>query len=381
MCILSVEQRVGLRQDFVSTNRRVMYVVSDYPSASRRLTLMFVGVVSMATMLTACSTDDGIAAEETVDVAASAGSLVVYSGRSESLVGPIIEQFAGATGIDVSVKYGETAAIAATLLEEGGNSPADVFFAQDPGGLGAVAKAGMLSTLPDEIVALVPPWARSPQKEWVGISGRARTLVYNTSALSENDLPDSIFDLTDPRWKDRIGWAPTNASFQAMVTAMRVLWGEERTRQWLQGIQSNKPKVYPKNTPQVAAAAAGEIDVGLVNHYYLHRFLQEEGDDFAARNYHPRDGGPGSLIIVAGAGVLETAENGDNAERLLRFMLSTVGQQYFAGQTFEYPLVDGVNTHRLLKQLEDIKRPDVDMASLADLKGTQTLLRDLGILQ
>lgn len=342
---------------------------------------MFVGVVSMATMLTACSTDDGIAAEETVDVAASAGSLVVYSGRSESLVGPIIEQFAGATGIDVSVKYGETAAIAATLLEEGGNSPADVFFAQDPGGLGAVAKAGMLSTLPDEIVALVPPWARSPQKEWVGISGRARTLVYNTSALSENDLPDSIFDLTDPRWKDRIGWAPTNASFQAMVTAMRVLWGEERTRQWLQGIQSNKPKVYPKNTPQVAAAAAGEIDVGLVNHYYLHRFLQEEGDGFAARNYHPRDGGPGSLIIVAGAGVLETAENGDNAERLLRFMLSTVGQQYFAGQTFEYPLVDGVNTHRLLKQLEDIKRPDVDMASLADLKGTQTLLRDLGILQ
>ena len=138
---------------------------------------------------------------------------------------------------------------------------------------------------------------------------------------------------------NRLG--PSNGSFQAMVTAMREMWGEDKTREWLLGIQANSPKVYPKNTPQVAAAAAGEIDVGLVNHYYLHRFIQEDGEDFPARNYHPRDGGPGSLVLVAGAGILETAENRDNAERFLKFMLSKVGQQYFAGQTFEYPLVEG----------------------------------------
>ena len=318
---------------------------------------------------------------QTIYVGNDPGSLVVYSGRSESLVGPIIEQFADATGIDVSTKYGSTGEIAATLLEEADNSPADVFFAQDPGGLGAVAQAGMFDPLPSEITNLAPTWAQSPNALWIGISGRARVLVYNTDNLTESDLPDSIFDLTDPKWKGRIGWAPTNGSFQAMVTAMRELWGDDRTTDWLRGMQANEPSVYPKNTPQVAAAAAGEIDIGLVNHYYLHRFLHEEGDDFSARNYHPRAGGPGSIVLVAGAGILQTSQNRENAERFLTFMLSTVGQQYFAGQTYEYPLVQGVRTNRHVTPIDDIVKPDVDMAELADLQGTQRLLRELGILQ
>ena len=319
--------------------------------------------------------------EKRVEVPVSPGALVVYSGRSESLVGPIIGQFKEATGIDVAVKYGSTSQIAATLLEEGKNTPADVFFAQDPGGLGAVANEGILSGLPAEITDLVPGWARSPEGKWVGLSGRARTVVYNTKTLSEADLPDSVAGFTDSQWKGRVGWAPTNGSFQAMVTAMRVLWGETQTGEWLQGMQANDPQVYPKNTPQVAAAAAGEIDVGLVNHYYLHRFLQEEGDSFPARNYHPRAGGPDSLVMVAGAGIPGTAKNRENAENFLKFMLSKVGQQYFAGQTFEYPLVEGVKTNRLLTPLAEIKRPNVDMVALADLRGTQELLRGLGILQ
>ena len=319
--------------------------------------------------------------EKQVEVPSAPGALVVYSGRSESLVGPIIGQFQAATGIDVAVKYGSTAQIAATLLEEGQNSPADVFFAQDPGGLGAVANEGILSALPAEITELVPAWARSPEGKWVGLSGRARTVVYNAQTLSEADLPDSVAGFTDAQWKGRVGWAPTNGSFQAMVTAMRVLWGETQTSEWLQGMHANDVKVYPKNTPQVAAAAAGEIDVGLVNHYYLHRFLQEEGDSFPARNYHPRAGGPDSLVMVAGAGIAGTAKNRENAEKFLKFMLSTVGQQYFAGQTFEYPLVEGVKTNRLLTPLAEIKRPNIDMVSLADLRGTQDLLRGLGILE
>ena len=316
-----------------------------------------------------------------IEVPSSPGTLVVYSGRSESLVAPIIEQFQEATGIEVSTKYGGTGAIAATILEEGGNSPADVFFAQDPGGLGAVAQEGMFSVLPSDVTGLAPGWAQSPAGLWVGISGRARTLVYNTESLTEDDLPASIFDLTDSKWKGRLGWAPTNGSFQAMVTAMRVLWGEERTTEWLEGMKANEPGIYPKNTPQVAAAAAGEIDIGLVNHYYLHRFLQEEGDTFGARNYHPTEGGPGSLVLVAGAGILKTSQNRENAEKFLKFMLSTVGQQYFAGQTYEYPLVEGVKTNRLLTPLEEINKPEVDMADLADLEGTQRLLRELGILE
>ena len=309
------------------------------------------------------------------------GSLVIYSGRSESLVGPIIEQFEEVTGINVAVKYGSTGEIAATILEEGQNSPADVFFAQDPGGLGEVANAGMFETLPTSITEKVPTWARSPESQWVGISGRARVVVYNTDNLTEEQIPTSMEDFTKPEWKGRIGWAPTNGSFQAMVTAMRVVWGEDKTQEWLLGIQANEPKVYPKNTPTVAAAAAGEVDVGFVNHYYLHRFLAEQGEDFPARNYHVTGGGPGGIVLVAGGGILKTAENKDNAERFFNFMLSRVAQQYFSGQTYEYPLVDGVNTNRILTPLEEINNPDIDMASLDDLAGTQILLRDLGILQ
>ncbi len=326
--------------------------------------------------LTACSGDSTQSSEP--EGAPDPGRLVVYSGRSESLVGPIIEQFEAATGIDVQVKYGSTSEIAATILEEGDNSPADVFFAQDPGGLGAVV--GLFDAMPQQIGELVPDWARSPEGKLVGISGRARVVVYNTDSLTEADLPSSLEGFTDPQWRGRIGWAPTNGSFQAMVTAMRVLWGDAKTREWIQGIRDNDPQEYPKNTPIVDAAAKGEIDVGLVNHYYLHRFIQEDGEGFTARNHYLGEKGPGSLVMVAGAGILKTAANRENAERFLKFMLSQVAQQYFAGQTYEYPLVEGVTIHRLLTPLEEIAKPDIDMVALEDIKGTQDMLRDLGTL-
>ena len=338
------------------------------------VSLTAVGCASETPAQVETPTQTAVAAETPPE----SGSLVVYSGRSESLVGPLIDQFRQASGLEVSVKYGSTSEIAATLLEEGANSPADVFFAQDPGGLGAVVH--MLDRLPEDIGGLVPSWARSPEGKWVGISGRARVVVYNKNAVGEDELPATLVGFTDPKWKGRIGWPPGNGSFQAMVTAMRVQWGEEKTREWLEGIQANEPKVYPKNTPTVAAAAAGEIDVGLVNHYYLYRFIQEDGEGFGARNYYLDGSGPGSIVLVAGAGVLNTAKNPDNAARFLRFMLSKVAQQYFASQTYEYPLVDGVNTHRILRPLDKLKTPDIDMASLADLKGTQRMLREVGII-
>ncbi len=306
------------------------------------------------------------------------GKLVVYSGRSESLVGPIIEQFADATGIDVSVKYGSTSEIAATILEEGANTPADIFFAQDPGGLAAVEP--MFTTLPNDVLNLVPANFRSPDGKWIGLSGRARVIVYNTDRVSPDDLPSDLRGFTDPEWEGRIGWPPTNGSFQAMVTAMRVIWGEDETRAWLEGILANNPQIYPKNTPTVAGAGAGEIDVGFVNHYYLYRFLAEEGEGFAARNAHLSGGGPGAIILVAGAGVLDDSANSENAIKFIEFMLSPVAQQYFAGSTYEYPLVEGVNLNRLLTPLDAINAPEVDMADLGDLEGTLDLLRDTGVL-
>ncbi|MDP6823579.1 MAG: iron ABC transporter substrate-binding protein [Dehalococcoidia bacterium] len=341
------------------------------PVAWRRF-LLALGLAAVLILAVACSSDDKS------DGASPGSELVIYSGRSESLVDPLIKRFEEATGIDAKVNYAGTGALAATLLEEGDRSPADVFFAQDPGGLGSVIE--LVRPLPDDLTDRVPDWARSPDHLWVGVSGRARTVVYNTDKLSQEDLPETLDGFTDPAWKGRIGWAPTNGSFQAMVTGMRLIWGEERTRAWLEGIVANEPRIYAKNTPTVAAAGSGEIEVGFVNHYYLHRFLAEEGEGFAARNYFLPGGGPGSAVLVTGAGILKMADNVAEAERFLDYLLSPDAQGYFADETYEYPLIDGVPHAELLPGLSDLNTPDIDVSDLGDLAATQDLLREVGAL-
>ncbi|MSQ11557.1 MAG: iron ABC transporter substrate-binding protein [Dehalococcoidia bacterium] len=312
------------------------------------------------------------------------GQLTVYSGRAEELVGPIITQFEEDTGVKVQVRYGETAQLAATILEEGKNSPADVFWAQDAGALGAVAKKGLFLELPDSVLERVEKRFRSPKGQWVGITGRARVVAYNTQKLTEQDLPDSIWGFTEPTWKGRIGWPPTNGSFQAFVTALRVLEGEDRAREWLRGIQANEPKAYRNNTTALLAVAAGEVDVAFVNHYYLYAQLKEQGPSFAARNYSPRAGDAGAMINVAGAGVLKSSKHQDGAVQLLGYMLADKAQRFFAGDSpddaFEYPLAPGIPTHPKLVPLSQLKSPNLVLSDLEDLDGTLEILRELGIL-
>ncbi|AHY46448.1 Bacterial extracellular solute-binding protein [Rubrobacter radiotolerans] len=315
--------------------------------------------------------------------AAEGGSgdpLVVYSGRSAELVGPIIDTYIEESGNEVQVRYGDTAELAATLLEEGENSPADVYFAQDAGALGAVADEDLLVQLPEEILSPVEERLSSQEGEWVGISGRARVIAYNTDNLTEEDLPESILDFTDPEWEGRIGWAPTNGSFQAFVTALRELEGEDAAREWLEGIQANNPTVYEDNTTTLEGVAAGEVDVGFVNHYYLFRALEEQGEDFSARNYYPTGGDPGALVNVAGAGILASSDNKQAAEDFLSYMVSEEAQQYFADETYEYPVIEGVETNEELVPLEEIESPDIDLSNLDDLEGTLELLRETGVL-
>jgi iron(III) transport system substrate-binding protein len=346
----------------------------------------FIAVLLVSGLVAACTTSPSITSNQrpgvdaNVAAAANPGSLVIYSGRSESLVAPIIQQFADTTGIQVEVRYGSTAEMAATLLEEGRRSPADVFFAQDPGGLGAIANAGMLATLPGEILELVDPRFRSSDSTWVGVSGRLRVVTYNTNHLSPADLPADLQGFTDPRWHGRIGWAPTNGSFQTMVTAMRQNWGDEATRAWLAGILANQPVAYPNNTAIVSAVGAGEVEVGFVNHYYLFRFLKESGEAFPARNHVLAAGGPGSLLMVSGIGQISTGKNPDNALNFIRFLLSPVAQQYFASQTYEYPVVEGVEVDRALSPLSDQNISTYPLGDLADLQGTVELMQAVGVL-
>lgn len=319
--------------------------------------------------------------EPTTDAAeGDAGSLVVYSGRNENLVGPLIEQYEAQSGVDVEVRYGDTAEMAAVILEEGQNSPADVFYGQDAGALGALSNAGRCVALPEEVTSAVDPRFASPEETWVGTSGRARVLVYNTEELTEADLPTSVFDLTDEEWRGRIGWAPTNGSFQAFVTAMRVLEGEDATRQWLEDMIANDVQVYSSNTPIVEATGAGEISAGLVNHYYLYRFLAED-PDFTAANYYFPGGDPGSMVNVAGACAIDTG-NQEAAIDFISYLLSDEGQQYFADETNEYPLTSAeIATNPQLKPLAEIEAPDIDLSNLEDLQGTLELLQTTGALQ
>ena len=371
MCIHCNLLNVHLCYVSVSTHTyaklRIFQNIMRLSTKSPTLVLATLALLVTVMSLTACGGSEDVP-----------GSLTVYSGRSDTLVAPLIQKFKEDTGIDVSVKYAKTPQLAATLLEEGDNAQADVFFAQDPGGLGAVS--GLLNQLPEKVLTKVPEWASSSNGVWVGVSGRARTVVYNTERLSPQDLPQDLNGFTDPKWKGRIGWAPTNASFQTMVTAMRTIWGQETTLQWLKDIQANSPKVYPKNTPQVSAAAAGEIDVGLVNHYYLHRFLAEQGNSFTARNYHLPAGGPGATVMVSGVGILESSDNKGNAQLFVNFLLSEESQRYFVEETFEYPLAAGIPVAAGVTPLSEINNPDLSSAALSDLEGTQALLREAGII-
>ncbi len=304
--------------------------------------------------------------------------LTIYSGRSESLVGPVIGSFTEATGIDVEVKYADTAELAALLLEEGDRSPADVYFAQDAGALGAVADAGLLAALPPEALAAVPAGFRDVDGEWVGVSGRARTAAYTTT--EELELPDSILDFTDPAWTGRIGWAPANGSFQAFVTALRVIEGEDVARDWLEGILANDPVAYPSNTAAVEGVAAGEVDVAFVNHYYLLRLLAEHGDDYPVAQRFFGGGDPGSLVNVAGVGQVASTDQPDESLAFIEYLLSDDAQTYFSESTYEFPLVEGVEADPRLPAIGSIEAPDVDLSALADLQGTVELLREVGAI-
>jgi iron(III) transport system substrate-binding protein len=310
----------------------------------------------------------------------ASGPITVYSGREEELVAPLFEKFTDETGIDVDVRYGDSAELAATIAEEGDNSPADVFFAQDPGSLGAVD--AQLEELPSDTLERVSERYRDAEGRWVGTSGRTRVLVYNTDRVSESELPASVLDLTKPEWKNRVGIAPTNASFQAFVTAMRLTLGDERTRTWLEDMRDNGAKTYDKNLPIVEAVASGEIDVGLVNHYYL-ALVEEEQPDAPVANHLFEGGDPGSLVSVAGAGVLASTDQQDDAEAFVSFLLSDDAQRFYVDEAEEneYPLVDGIEPPEGLVPLDEIKGPDVELTAFgAELESTVELLRQTGWL-
>lgn len=312
---------------------------------------------------------------------ASAADLTLYSGRGESMVEPIISQFEKDTGISVAVRYGDTAQLAVLLQEEGSLSPADLYWGQDAGAMGALSKAGLLAELPDDIYEGLPSIYTSETGNWVAASGRARVVAYSPERASEDELPESVFDLVDERYEGRVGWAPTNGSFQSFVTAMRVEHGDERTLEWLEGMKDNGAVTFRNNTTQVQGIADGEIDFGLVNSYYLPRFLNSD-DEFPVEQAFFADGDIGNLVNVAGIAMLQSSDNQEAAVEFVRFLLSSAAQQYFTGNVYEYPVTRDVIQNPVLEDFDRLLEvsPQIDLDDLEDLESTLNLLRDAGLL-
>lgn len=329
----------------------------------------------------ACGSDTTpeITSEETQEIP----RIVIYSGRGESLVGELfakMEKDMRASEelpqFDLEVQYGSTSEMATRFLTEGDQSPADIIFAQDSGHLGALAKQGVLETLSPDLLSEVDERFRAKDGTWIGTSGRLRVLVYDSKQLSPEELPKSLKELSDPKWKGKLGWAPTNGSFQAHVSVLRNVWGEEETKAWLEGVKQNEPKSYPKNSPQVKAANEGSLAIGWVNHYYLHR-VDSKGR--TAINYSFPNEDVGNILMVAGAGIRKGSPNKEAAEMILKALVSKDGQSHFAMNNYEYPTRPNVQTHPDVPDLDLKTVMDIPQEYLIDIGPTRTLLQELSL--
>jgi len=344
-------------------------------SPLRRLVL----ALALALALSGCGFDTGGgggggAGEPEVE------GITLYSGRIPAAIGGAVDGYEADAERDVQVRYADTADLAATLIEEGDASPADAYFAQEPGAIGAVADAGLLARLPGDVLERVPARFRDPDGRWVGVTGRARVIAYNRDAVPRAEVPDSPFALTAPRWRGRVGWAPATSSMQEYVTALRARYGDERTREWLEAMVANDAQSFPDNVSIRDAIAAGEIDLGPINHYYVAQAIAAEGPGYPVEVSFPR-GGLGSLMLLTSVGVLESSDRKPEALDFVRSLLAPPSQELFTATSKEYPLARGVEPDPSLRvPLAEVPSVSTDLVELAELQATIGLMQESGAL-
>ncbi len=313
------------------------------------------------------------------ETAEAADKITVYSGRNEELIGPLIKQFTTDTGIEVETRYAGSGELAAQLITEGDKSPADVFLSQDAGALGAVSNASLFAPIDATTLEAVPANFSAADGTWVGVSGRARVIVFNPELAPTP--PDTIDAVLAPEWKGKVGYAPSNASWQSFVTGLRVIRGEDGARQWLEAFKANDPQAFENNVAVRDAVDSGQVPLGLVNHYYLYELIHAKGADAVkAQNQFMAPGDPGGLINVAGVGVLKSAPNPEGAQAFAAYLVGTSAQEYFAGETAEYPLIAGVEPSSEMPALSALQPPAVDLSQLDDIEATQEMLVETGLL-
>lgn len=333
---------------------------------SRRLSLGAMLAALTLAPLVACSNDGG-----------GDDALVVYVGRDEGLVGPLLKQFSEEKDIELETRYASTPDALALLLEEGDATPADVFLSQDAGALGALSEEDMLRPLPEEITGQVPEQFTSADDTWVGVTARARVIAYNSEKVTEGQVPTKVADLTAKKWSGRVGFPPTNASFQSFVTGFRAAEGDDAARKWLTDMVANDVQTFENNGDTLEAVENGTIDLGLINHYYLFGLRAELGaENVVTELRFPEAGDPGALVNVTGAAALS---DHPDAEALISWLVEREAQEYFVEETFEYPLLPGVDAPEGLPELTSLQGPVEDLADLDDIEATLTMIEEVGL--
>ena len=311
-------------------------------------------------------------------------SVTVYSGRSENLISPVLQAFACETGTNVQVRWGSSTDLALVIDEEGDRTQADVFISRSPGPVGFLESKGLLTSMDSSVLNLVDDDHRGANGTWIGFSGRKRVLVHNLDSVPTAELPTSVFDLTDQEWRGRVAIPATNGSFVDWFTVFRDQYGNDVATQWLSDMVDNDARYYANNVAIVEAAARGEIDVGLVNHYYNYRLAADAeaaGQEHRAANYDLSDEDIGSLLIITAATMTKNVADREAAQELVSYLLSPQAQTYFTTRTFEYPLAGGVAPNPVLPPLAALSIGSVDFDALGGgFKTTEEIIQSSGIL-
>ena len=348
-------------------------------------------LLTLALLASACGGDGGTKLE---GVAATVydgncaddngSSVTVYSGRSENLMKPVYDAFACESGTSVRVRWGSSTDLALLIDTEGDRTEADVFISRSPGPVGFLESKGLLTSIDSSVLNLVDGDHHGSNGTWIGFSGRKRVLVHNLDNVPPSELPDSVFDLIGPEWKGRVAIPATNGSFVDWFTVFRDQYGNDVATQWLSDMVDNDARYYPNNVAIVEAAARGEIDVGLVNHYYNYRLAADAeaaGEQHRAANYDLSDEDIGSLLVITAATMTNDVADREAAESLIAYLLSPSVQNYFTRNTYEYPLAGGVESNPVLPPLTALSIGSVDFDALGGgFETTEEIIQSSGIL-
>jgi iron(III) transport system substrate-binding protein len=326
-----------------------------------------------------------VAAALTVPLLAACGgddapSITVYNAQHEELLQDLAPAFTKKTGIKVKLRNGSDFELANQLVQEGSSSPADVFLTENSPAMSLVESKGLFAKLDASTLKLVPAQYEAKSGEWMGFTARSTVLVYNKDKVAEADLPKSLLDLADPKWKGKVSFSPTGADFQAIVSAVLQLKGEKATKAWIAGLKANGT-VYQGNNVVLKEVNAGTIDTGVIYHYYWYRDQEESGEnsnDSALHFFGDQD--PGAFLSVSGAGVLKASKHSANAQKFVAFLASEEGQKDLAASyALEYPLNPAVDLGRGVKPLSELDPPVVDLSALNG-PDVIAMLQDAGFL-